>query len=86
MDGLESLFNKCTEIREASGCDRCPIRHNCLDDTSVSEFIDTTTKGSFIEFYGFADDVEAYANEQDRKDYLEELNDSVRREVERWTH
>lgn len=86
MDALESLFNRCTDIKEASGCDRCPIRHNCIDDTTVSCFANFATKGSIIEFYDFAKDVEEYANAQDRADYLEELNASVRREVERWTH
>lgn len=86
MDALESVFDGCTGIRDAGGCDRCPIRHKCIDDTSVSEFADTTTKGSIIEFFDFAKDVEEYANAQDRMDYLEELNAQTRREVDEWIH
>lgn len=86
MDALENLFDRCIEITDAGGCDRCPIHHVCIDSTSVKEFADTATKGSITEFFDFAKDVEEYANAQERLDYLEELNAQTRREVEQWIH
>ncbi|MBQ1295095.1 MAG: hypothetical protein IIY21_13720 [Clostridiales bacterium] len=71
IDALEDIYEACASIQDAGGCDKCPIKHNCLDDTSVAEFANFCTRGSLEEFMGFAEDVENYANEQDMADYHE---------------
>ena len=73
IDSLGTIYDACGYIQDAGGCDVCPIKHNCLNDTSVTEFANFCTKGSLIEFLGFADDVENYANEQDLLNYHEWL-------------
>lgn len=73
IDALEDIYNACGSIQDAGGCDACPIKHNCLDDTSVSEFANFCTKDSLNEFMGFAEDVENYASELEMANYHEWL-------------
>lgn len=82
IDLLEVIYDACTYIQEAGGCDRCPIRNNCIDDTSVAEFADFVTKGSLTEMLDLADDIENYGNEQDMADYYAELKAQTERELE----
>ena len=73
MDSLGTIYDACGFIQDAGGCDKCPIKHNCLNETSVTEFANFCTKGSLKEFLDFADDVENYASEQEMADYHEWL-------------
>lgn len=75
------LFDNCTYIQDAGGCDRCPLKTTCLDDTSVSEFIDSVTDNRIEEFLGFGEDVENYANEQDMQNYHEWMKAEMEREL-----
>ena len=70
---LEVIYEACGSIQDAGGCDKCPIKHNCLDDTSVAEFANFCTRGSLSDFLDFAGDVENYSNEQEMADYHEWL-------------
>ena len=70
---LEVIYEACGSIQDAGGCDVCPIKHNCLNDTAVADFANFCTKGSLKEFLGFAEDVENYASEQEMADYHEWL-------------
>lgn len=63
IDHLEKVFDACTEIQDAGGCSKCPISHNCIDETTVSEFANFCTKGKLDEFLGFAKDCEEYGYE-----------------------
>lgn len=80
MEYLEKIYDACGQIKDAGGCDRCPIRHNCIDDTPVAEFASFCTKRSLKEFLDLADDVEQFANEQDYDDYHEWLKAETERE------
>lgn len=84
IDLLGVIYEACGTIQDAGGCDVCPIKHNCLNDTSVAEFANFCTKGSLEEFLGFADGAENYANEQDMDDYHTWLNAQIDKELETW--
>jgi hypothetical protein len=84
IDLLGVIYEACGTIQDAGGCDKCPIKHNCLNDTSVAEFANFCTKGSLEEFLGFADDAENYANAQDMDDYHTWLNAQIDKELETW--
>lgn len=82
QDHLETLYEACGSIQYAGGCDKCPLKTNCLDDTSVSEFANFTTKRALKEFLDFADDIENYNNEQDMDNYHIWID--AQKEVEKW--
>ena len=73
IDLLGVIYEACGSIFDAGGCDVCPIKNNCLDDTSVAEFANFCTRGSLSDFLDFAGDVENYASEQEMADYHEWL-------------
>ena len=64
IERLDDIFDACGYIHDAGACDKCPLAHNCIDDTSVAEFQNFCTKDTLEEFLDFADDIEDYANEQ----------------------
>ena len=84
IDSLGTIYDACGYIQDAGACDVCPIKHNCLNDTSVAEFANFCTKGSLKEFLDFADDAENYANAQDMDDYHTWLNAQIDKELETW--
>ena len=76
---LSDVYDACGYIKEAGGCDKCSINHNCIEDTSVSEFANFVTRGTVKEMLDFADDIENYADEQNYHDWL-----NSERERELW--
>lgn len=82
MDSLGTIYEACGYINDAGGCDRCPIKHNCLDDTSVAEFANFVTKGSLKEMLDLAEDIENFGNEQDMADYFEEYEAQLGKELD----
>ncbi len=82
IDLLEVIYEACGSIQDAGGCDKCPIKHNCLNDTSVAEFANFCTKGSLTEFMGFAEDVQNYEREQEWNNYHSWMD--AEREREKW--
>ena len=38
IDYLGEVYDACGYIHDMGGCDKCPIKHNCLDETTVTEF------------------------------------------------
>lgn len=81
IDLLGVIYDACGSIQDAGGCDVCPIKHNCLNDTSVAEFANFCTKGSLKEFLDFADDAENYANEQEWNNYHIWMDAEKEREI-----
>lgn len=79
---LEDIYDACSFIQEAGGCDKCPILRNCINETSVAEFADFVTRGSITEMLDFADDIENYANEQDAAEWYAELKADAERELD----
>ena len=69
--GLNEIFEVCGYIQDAGACDGCPLRLNCIDDTSVAEFADTVSRKTVTEFLGYADDVENYSREQEYHDWMD---------------
>lgn len=76
IDYLGEVYDACGYIHEMGGCDKCPIKHNCLDETTVTEFANFCTKGAVKEMLDFADDVENYISEED---YIYDLADRQRK-------
>ncbi len=81
ITSLGDLYDTCGFIQDAGGCDRCPLKGNCLDETTLNEFANFVTKGNIREFLGFGEDVENYANEQDMANYHAELDAQKEREL-----
>lgn len=73
---LEDIFEACGSIKDAGACDKCPLKHFCIEDTTVDEFCDSATKGMLVETFGFADDVEEFISEED---YIYDLADRERK-------
>ena len=79
MDGrtitktLEAVFDACGCIQEAGACDKCPVRHCCLDTTTFSEVCDIVSVGTFDEMLGFAKDIDAKSNEEDMAAYYADV-------------
>lgn len=65
IDYLGEVYDACGHIQNMGGCDKCPMKHNCLDETSVTEFANFCTKQTVKEMLDFADDVEDYIHEQE---------------------
>lgn len=65
IDYLGEVYDACGYIHDMGGCDKCPMKNNCLDETTVSEFANFCTKDSVKEMLDFADDVENYIHEKE---------------------
>ena len=67
LDALNLLHTACQNIDGLGGCDKCPIKPNCLEGTDVMTVAEEVTAGQFEKFLGFSDDVEDYMSmtEQD---------------------
>ena len=70
INALAEVFQACSNISEAGICDKCPIRYNCIDDTTFSEICSFVSIGEFDEMIGLGKDADDYANEQDMADYI----------------
>lgn len=81
IDALGTIYDACGYIKDNGGCDACPIKHNCIDETDVTEFANFVTKGSLKEFLDFSDDVERWAGEQEAVRYHEWLEAEREREI-----
>lgn len=77
IDYLGEVYDACGYIHDMGGCDKCPIKHNCLDETTVTEFANFCTKGTVKEMLDFADDVEKYVTADE--DYIYDLADRQRK-------
>lgn len=77
IDYLGEVYDACEYIHDMGGCDKCPIKHNCLDETTVTEFANFCTKGTVKEMLDFADDVEKYVTTDE--DYIYDLADRQRK-------
>jgi hypothetical protein len=84
IDSLGTIYDACGYIQDAGGCDVCPIKHNCLNETAVADFANFCTKGSLKEFLDFADDAENYANEQEWNNYHTWMDAQIDKELETW--
>ena len=77
IDYLGEVYDACGYIHDMGGCDKCPMKNNCLDETTVSEFANFCTKGTVKEMLDFADDVEKYVTTDE--DYIYDLADRQRK-------
>lgn len=69
IDYLGEVYDACRYIHDMGGCDKCPMKNNCLDETTVSEFANFCTKGAVKEMLDFAEDVEEYVHEQEFEEW-----------------
>ena len=76
IDYLGEVYDACGYIKDAGGCDKCPMKNNCLDETTVTESANFCTQGAVKEMLDFADDVEDFISEED---YIYDLADSQRK-------
>lgn len=77
MDALGDMLHNCDTIKEHGACERCPMRIYCIDDGVTFEQIACdASKGTLIEFYDLADDLENYVSEED---YIADLADRQRK-------
>ena len=65
VGALDLLHSACENINGLGGCDRCPLKRNCLEETDVLTLSEDVTASQFENFLGFSDDVEDYKDEQD---------------------
>ena len=65
LDALSLLHTACENIEGMGACDKCPIRKNCLEDTSPLDIAEDVTVKQLDEFLGLSDDVEEYLEEQE---------------------
>ena len=79
MDYLEMIVDACCEIRDAGACDKCPLGHNCIEDTEVLVFADCVPKRALAEFFELAENAEN--SEQDFNNYEEWLKTEMEREL-----
>ena len=77
IDYLGEVYDACGYIHDMGGCDKCPMKNNCLDETTVTEFANFCTKGTVKEMLDFADDVEKYVTADE--DYIYDLADRQRK-------
>lgn len=68
LSALDLLHAACENIGGLGGCDRCPLKTNCLEMTSALTLAEDVTANQFEEFLGYSDDVENYKDEQDWKE------------------
>ena len=81
IDSLGTVFDACTYIKDAGACDKCPISHNCLEETPLTELENFCTRTAIKEFLDFADDVEYV---MDYSDYVADMADEQRKETDYW--
>lgn len=56
---FDVLFEACENIKDHDGCDECPLRYMCLEDSeeSVIGYADLMSASSWDEFLEYADNV-----------------------------
>ena len=64
-NNVTGLYYACVTIKDAGGCDRCPLRNICLEETSYMTVCDELSSGAIDELLDFADDIEQHYNEED---------------------
>lgn len=69
LDALSLLHTACENIEGMGACDKCPIRSNCLENTSPLDIAEEVTAQQFTEFLGLADDVQDFMDETDWQAY-----------------
>ena len=67
LGALDLLHAACENINGLGGCDRCPIRLNCIEMTEALTLAEDVTAKQFEEFLGLSDDMDNYMDEQDWK-------------------
>ena len=53
MQGLGEILTACGIIEETDGCDKCPIKFNCIDETPVGVFenlVSTDRLSAFLKY------------------------------------
>ena len=58
IERLDDIYTACGYIMGTHKCEGCPIKYNCIDDTSVGEFANYVTRDKLKEFLDYADEVE----------------------------
>lgn len=79
VNSADRALSACDSISEAGACDKCPLRSTCLDDSSFLDVVTSFNPDHWNDFFGLADDVAGYMDEQD---YIASLADSQRKERE----
>lgn len=74
---LNEVFEVCGYLQAEGGCDGCPLRLTCIDDTSVFEFADSITRNRIEEFLKYSED---YENRMDEQDYIASIADNERKD------
>ena len=65
LGALDLLHTACEEISSLNGCERCPIRGDCLEECDVLDLAEELSVGELEEFLAFSDDIQDYKSEQD---------------------
>lgn len=55
MQGLGEILTACGIIEETDGCDKCPIKFNCIDETPVGVFENLVSTDSLNAFLKYAE-------------------------------
>lgn len=64
--GIDELYQCCEAIKESKkSCEICPMKHHCIDETSVLDFGLDVTFDMIDEFLECADEVSSYAPTQE---------------------
>ena len=66
---IRTMYEACDVITEAGGCNRCPLKNCCLDDSSFRTVCEEATVKQIDDFLGFSDDIEEHNNEDDMFSY-----------------
>ena len=62
---LDLLHASCERISGLGGCDRCPIKPNCLEITDALTLAEDVTVRQFDQFLSLSSDMDNYMDEQD---------------------
>lgn len=73
VNGMEKAYLLCQTISDGSGCDRCPLRSSCLEETPYLEVADNIAIGTWEEFTEFADDVANYISDEDMRAHFDDM-------------
>ena len=82
ITSLGDLYDSCNYIQDAGACERCPLSHVCLSETTLMDFANFCTIRDVKEFLDLADDIEQYGNELDMENYYNWMKSQ--KEVELW--
>lgn len=64
MDGKEiitalgAVYKACATIMDGDGCDSCPLKYSCIDETSFAEICDMIPADCFDEMIELAENID----------------------------